>query len=223
MEMTDRAVVEKYRHITTKEYMTLNEALALSRRLAADHAGNGYDLVIGVPNGGLLPTKVVSDALGIPFRLVTVRRKGSAIKGRLSRYRWVKRLVARWYETPVLNIPLEAVMQYMSGLADSDGEDEQIHDLTAFSRILVVDDSLESGQSLRRVVEIVSRQAATGAQIDTAVLCVGQAVPEEKRLYRVDYRLCDLMQHFPWSTNNPDYDSYQQWLADHDLLRYQKI
>ncbi len=211
-------IVEKYRAITSKAYMTLDEAIVLSRQIAADHANVGIDLVIGVPNGALLPTAVVASTLDVPCRFITVRRKGSAIKQRLVRHGWLKRLVSAWYEIPILNYPLELVMQRMSRLADDAPPDDL--GLDGHARILIVDDSLETGQSLARVVEIV-REQAPAAEVSTAVIAVGRAVPEAERLARADYHIASTMQHFPWSANSPWYESYQQWLADHDLLRHQ--
>ena len=214
---SDDDIIEKYRNITTKTFMTMDEALALSRRIAEDHAGAGIDLVIGVPNGALLVADVVASSLGVPRRFITVRRKGSAIKQRLARHGWIKRLAAAWYQIPVLRFPLYLAMQRMSALAD-DAPPEDLS-LAGFSRILIVDDSLETGQSLARVLEIVRAQAPQ-AEVSSAVISVGQAVPEAQRHVHPDYFISPLMQHFPWSSNSPEYEAYQAWLAEHDLLQH---
>lgn len=214
----NQRVVDKYRLIDSKEFMTLDEAVVLAERLANDHKGTGVDLVVGVPNGGLLPSGIVAEVLGVPLELISVRRKGSAIKSRLSKYGWIKRFVSAWYAIPVVRYPLYKVMEYMSSL--SDDVPVQAGRLNGAARILVVDDSLDTGQSLERVLEIV-RSSAPQATVRTAVLCVETKIPDGWRRLDPDYYLCPRMQHFPWSVNSPEYERYLDWLRERNLYESQ--
>ena len=71
----------KFLDIDKTVYMTMEEAIALSRDLAdtIDLSGRP-DMLVGVANGALLPMKVVSDELGLSMRVVHLRRKGSRYK-----------------------------------------------------------------------------------------------------------------------------------------------
>ena len=90
----DAKVVAELRNRTKKSYLSIPEAEAVGREVARRLLSKGAnpDLVVGIANGALLMTYVVSAELGRPFEIVYVRRKGSRIKQRLVRVKQVLRV-----------------------------------------------------------------------------------------------------------------------------------
>jgi hypoxanthine phosphoribosyltransferase len=216
---TEQEVLEKYQTTDKKLYMTLDESVSLSISLARQihEKGGQFDKVIGIANGALLPTKVIADTLGLPYSFITIRRKGSSIKSRLSKYPALVKIISFWFKIPLLREPLVFLMNRFTKLSD----DQTIPDSATLDKsILLIDDSVESGQTLVKAEEVLST-GNPDIRITTAVL-VAKPIPADSAThYTPDFFLARLMQHFPWSSNNPEYDQYQEWLAENNLQKEQ--
>lgn len=155
---------------------------SLCRRLADLVRTFQPDLVVGIANGGTVVAQEIVEALGRRPRLVVVtsQRPGTQVKSRPLVARAIRSMPrrltnpARWLEvelrearhhlahrrTTVLETPLV-------------GRVASPHVLTAamrdVERVLVVDDTVDSGQTLAGVVALAQR-ANRAAEVRTAVL-----------------------------------------------------
>ena len=90
------AIISRYADADEKLFMSVDEALVLSRELAERVRQSGFrpEKIIGVANGALLPATVVAESLDLPLEMVRVRRKGSTIKKRLAKFGLVRSVVS---------------------------------------------------------------------------------------------------------------------------------
>lgn len=207
-------VVDKYSRADAKMFMTIAEAEALARELAGrlQEPPRPIDLVVGIPNGALLISKIVSEELGLPLHILRIQRKGSIVKQRLAKVPGVVRMAALWYSLPVVNYPLRWVMHRFEKLKCS----SPINDLPVPSaRAVVIDDAVESGQTLKAAKELLLQ---AGCQhVMTAVLAWSKAHENEPGHEVPDIFIGRRIQHFPWSGNSPFVKEHEEWLAVHGL------
>jgi phosphoribosylpyrophosphate synthetase len=208
---------QKYLSLEKKSFMTIEESVDLSRQLAVEveRTGRG-DLVVGLANGALLPTKVVADELGLPFEIVKVRRKGSRWKQKLVPIKRALRIpssVILW--GPFL--PLWNFIQNRSaGLETS--EESFAFDVKGKS-VVLVDDCIVTGGSLEEVKRRLLDQGA--ASVVTAVICWtdnGPGGPEGKR---PDVFLHRAIHFYPWSNNSPFLDRFEAWVKGNGMVLWE--
>lgn len=210
-------VFDRYSAIDEKLYMTLDESLALSKDLATLVQQSGFqpDKVIGIANGALLTSTIVAKDLDAPLEVVRIRRKGSRIKKRLAKYSWLRRLVSALYDNPVTRPILRILMDYFSRLDKS--EDKASDGATTPKRILVVDDAIETGQTLQKVLETYTADAE---EVRIAVISWSYAYAHKKADIKPDYLITKRIHHYPWSQNSPSLADYQAWLLDNKLQEW---
>ena len=169
MPDTTAAVLAKYRDCNEKLYMTLSEAEALSVALAEAvlAAGIRPDKVIGVANGALMPATLVAEKLQLPVEMVRIRRKGSGLKRRLSKLPFLRDAVTALYRLPLSHQVLRFVMNRFNRLEESTQEAPVSQ--PQGGTVLVVDDAIETGQTLQRIIENQQRQNP-GAKVVNAVI-----------------------------------------------------
>jgi hypoxanthine phosphoribosyltransferase len=211
------AIVKKYTESDKKLYMPMSEAIALSHELARRVTEKGIcpDRIIGIANGALVVTQIIAADLDIPFDVITIRRKGSAVKSKLSHYTILIKLVSTWYKVPILNLPLVWAMKMMYGFK----HDPSWIDATKCRgrHILLVDDATNSGKTLRRAECFLTDNGCT--QVTTAVISISKYAYSKKGVvpYIPDIYIAKRVHHFPWSVNNPDYPRCKTWLKQHGL------
>jgi len=215
----DTKVAAELERLTKKRYLSIAEAEAVGREVARRLKARNADLVVGIANGALLMTKVVSTELGRPFEIVNVRRKGSRIKRRLVQvkqalrlqyltrgpmalfWRVFERAFYKWWPTE-----LEAASNELP--FDVRGKD-----------ILLVDDCIVTGASVRFVHD---RLLAAGAkQVTIGAICLSDDSPLQPGDSGFPAVFINRLVHFyPWSANHPDYDRYLLWLSNHNLKQW---
>lgn len=237
----ERAVVEKYATVDDKLYMTVEEAVTLSRELAARvrTLEPAPALVVGVANGAFLPATVVARELGVPLEMIRIQQRGSIWKERLTRIPGVRPFFAFWFRIPGVRAPLAWAMGRLASLAEpshheTDALEKAVAEGAAAEgaaaegraaeppaadrpdapRVVLVDDAVASGQTLQLATRLIREHM--GADVVTAVLAFSE-YREETTLQRPDLFIGRRLQHYPWSHNSPHYGRYQQWLAEHDL------
>jgi hypoxanthine phosphoribosyltransferase len=161
--------------------VTRAEVGALCTELADQVRGFDPDLVVGIATGGADIAQALAEALGgTRLTIVKSQRPGTRIKqGRL-----VSRAIAslperfanlaRWAEVEYREARYYLEMRrHGVDRADLVGRIERLETLaeevSGAKRVLVVDDTLDSGQTLRGVVQAV-RAANPGAEIRSAVI-----------------------------------------------------
>jgi len=210
------AIVNKYAEIDEKMFMSMDEAIELSHEIARRISMNGVEphAIVGIANGALLPTKIIATDLNLPFEMITIRRKGSAVKSRLSRYKTVVKLASIWYRTPFLRYPLVWILKIMR-YGFKSAPTLMLTNCYQGKHILLVDDATDSGKTLRRAEQMLSNRQCR--QITTAVLSVAKENKNSADFYIPDYYISQRMQRFPWSINNPAFPEYQKWLKQNVL------
>ncbi|MDO6461355.1 phosphoribosyltransferase [Granulosicoccaceae sp. 1_MG-2023] len=214
------AALGKYRTLNEKSFMSMAEAEALSAALAdaVTAAGIRPDKIIGVANGALMPATLVAERLGMPVEMVRIRRKGSAIKRRLSKLPGLRALVTTLYRIPGTHQLLRFVMNRFNRLEEAD-LDAVLPDKTG-TTVLVVDDAIETGQTLKRILDLQQEQNP-GARIVNAVISWSIGYREKGQcVVTPDVYLCDRIHHYPWSQNSPEFTDYQQWLGARGLQEW---
>jgi hypoxanthine phosphoribosyltransferase len=197
----------KYERATEKGFMTMAEATDLSRDLAIKvrRADVASDLVVGIANGASMPARIVSDELEQPLEIVFVRRQGSRIKRRLLVVKDFLRIPPQlilW--GPFL--PLWRFFQNRTSKLEG-GEGSLGFDVTG-KRVLLVDDCVVTGNSLRHVRD---RLLGAGASaVTTAVICWCKY--DTTSVMEPEFHLHTQIQVYPWSNNSPWYRDFLEWL-----------
>jgi len=94
-------------------------------------------------------------------------------------------------------------------------DDKRLRDKT----VVLIDDCIESGNTLRAARSILSNQGASRVYI--AVISWSQKrVSTEEEIITPDLSLCRRILHYPWSSNSPFFDDFTQWLRDHGLDKW---
>ncbi len=206
------AAYAKYRSASQKTFMSMSEAEDLSRDLGAEilAADRRPDLVVGLANGALLPTKIVSDTLQVPFEIVHLRRQGSRYKQALLAVKDKLRIPTRLLTLP----PLMVVWRYLQARTSNLEHSDDAFGFDVRGRhVVVVDDAVHTGKSARYVQEQLIRHGAT---VTIAVLCWYQGVGDsgdwapEIYLHRKD-------QYYPWSGNSPYFKEFLGWVPANGL------
>ena len=207
---------EKYLGLTTNHsvVMSLPEAEELSRHLAQTimASGDRPDLIVGIANGALLPTKVVSDTLGLPFRIVRVRRQGSRYKQIVVRIKNALRLKARWLSWgPMMYFRRRFEKRFNKLEAGSNTFDFDVRGLS----VALIDDCTETGKSVRYVADELKKQGASRVTINVLCWYAGAAgvIPGGQP----DVYLHKYIQVYPWAADHPDLKGYMKWLEAHGL------
>ncbi len=203
----------KFLTLDQKTFMTVAEAEDLSRDLAAEILATGQcpDLVFGLANGALLPTKIVADTLGTPFKIGHVRRKGSRYKQILLDIKDRLRIPTRLIMIPPLMFLWRFLQERTSDLAQTgDAFDVDVRG----QYVVVVDDAIQTGKSARYVKDQLIKQGATTVRI--AVICWYKGIGDSGE-WGPDIFLHRKDQYYPWSSNSIYLKEFYAWLPANGL------
>jgi hypoxanthine phosphoribosyltransferase len=168
-------------HRPAVKRVTHGELQAMCARLADRIRPFEPDLVVGIATGGADVAEAIAASLGgTPVAIVKSQRPGTLIKQSRPVSRVLSSLperlanFARWFEVEYREVAYYLrVRRHGEDRSDPQNrivEPELLADAVArAARVLVVDDTLDSGQTLRGVVDAV-REANPGAQVRTAVI-----------------------------------------------------
>jgi hypoxanthine phosphoribosyltransferase len=204
MQQTYETANEKYQAIKAHwaATMSLSEAEELSHEMARmiAKAGQKPDLIVGLANGALLPTKVA------------VRRQGSRYKQRLLAIKNALHIPTGWITWGPMMLFWKAFQNRTSKLET--GADTFDFDVRGKS-IALIDDCIVTGSSVRHVTDMLKKQGASEVTINALCWCEGEAgdTPEG----RPDVFLHRHIQLYPWSANHPALKDYLQWLKRNQL------
>lgn len=196
------------------KHITVEESEQLARDLAHIVRANAIatDLVVGIANGAVLPTKVVAELLCLPWYMVKVRRKGSRYKQRLLVIKEKLRIpssIILWGPFRALWVVIQNRTKSLEHSEESFGFDVKN------KRVLLIDDCLETGASIDYVRRRL--QAAGAASVQTAVYCWVQMTSVASPEKAPDLFLHRQIQFYPWSNNSRHLQAFQQWLVRHQL------
>ncbi len=209
-----QTVLDKYSRADDKLFMTLDEAIELSEYLAEMVKNSDFEAekVIGVANGALLPSSIVAAALDKPLEIVRIRRKGSKIKKRLARFGFIRAFVSALYDNKFTRPVLRIVMDYFSALDETDQSVAKAQETS--KKILIVDDAIETGQTLQKIIE---QNSADGSEIQIAVISWSVDYKNKKAKINPEFVISKRIHHYPWSQNSPYLQDYATWLGSRGL------
>jgi hypoxanthine phosphoribosyltransferase len=202
----------KFRDIDHTVYMTMGEAVALSRDLAdVINTSDRPDLLVGVANGALLPMKIAAEELGIRFQVIHLRRKGSRYKQKLYAIKEGLGIPTSLLTTR----PMRAIQTWFEKRTPSL---EEASDAFAFDvvgkDIMIIDDAIQTGRTARHLKDRLLAKGAATARI--AVICWYRGV-DDSGDWSPDLYLTRQHQWYPWSNHSPYFREFLSWLADNGL------
>jgi adenine/guanine phosphoribosyltransferase-like PRPP-binding protein len=205
-------VVKKYSEIDHKTFMTIDEAVDLSNELAkrVSETGIQFEEVVGIANGAHLPAFIIANRLGLPYQMLTIRRKWSVVNNYLAKFSFIVRFFSCWYSIPVLNYPLIKVITRMNSLTNSNQLEKEDR-FKGRKNILIVDDALQFGNTIKATKKIITNNNEE-CDILVAVISWALLIQNEEQVEVPDIYISRKIQHFPWSVNSPYYKEYQYWL-----------
>ncbi len=207
--MKEATILLKFANTREKLFMSVNEAIVLSQEIVRriSTLPNRPKIIICIGGGAILMSKVVSSSLGIPMKTIWIQRKGTIIKEKLSIIPGLNALISQWHQIPVLNIPLKYMMNKFSYLSTAS---QQLTPEVQGRYVLILDDAIETGQTLIRATKIVHTSKARS--IKTAALAWSDRsdLNQEDRI-QPDIFIGGRVQHFPWSKNSPYRLDYEKW------------
>ena len=213
-------VIDKYRSTNDKLFMSLEESVLICTSLAHTVRQSGWrvDAVVGIANGALLPTHVIAEALECDYEYIRIRRRASTIKRRLGRILGVRTLFSWLYSIRPIARLLRWVIEPFNTL-EHDTAPPSNTEASDIGHILLVDDAIDSGQSIAAGIELLKARGA--CEIRTAVISWSDAYDSATQ-YGVtpEYFFNRRVQHYPWSENNPAWANYRDWLQQHNLQEW---
>ncbi len=218
---SEKEIFEKYKLIDDKLFMSIHDAEVLSKGLAEMVMAEGIkvDKVIGIANGAILPATVIAEYMSLPLEMERIRREGSGMKRKLARVPFLLELISVMYKLPVSRDLLRFVMNKFNRLEENDNK-QQSGDQEELT-VLVVDDAVETGQTLKRIMEMQLEQNSA-VKIYTAVISWSVAYKNPvPGAVEPDFFISKRIQHYPWSQNSNHFTDYQKWLKDRGLQEWE--
>jgi hypoxanthine phosphoribosyltransferase len=202
--------------LATGAHLGVGACVARSRDLAQRVKDSGFqpDLVVGIREGGILPARVLADALATKVVIISVRRRASSVK-----HLPLVRLIGRHFGSRLVKFPL--VRRFLNALNRVPGRSvaaaAQGPSIAAGMRVLLVYDFSCSDETFVAAAAWLREAGAEAELIRTAALI---AAPDPARgpPFYPSYMLASVpWVFFPWSSNSPHYGEYLQWKATHAL------
>lgn len=203
----------KYRALDQKVFMSMHEAEGLSHDLAIEIlAVEKPDLLVGIANGALLPTKVVADHIGVPFKMVRMRRRGSRYKQQAFNVLHALRIPTSIFRMRWLSYLVRHAMERYDDLEQA----ENAFDFSVKGQcVVLVDDAIFGGTSARHVRGQLIKNGAT--RVTIAVLCWYKGKGDSGN-WSPDIYLTRQDHYYPWSYSSPHLNHYSAWLSANDLV-----
>jgi hypoxanthine phosphoribosyltransferase len=184
--------------------MSFQEAIDNSQQLAEEIEKHNFSptAVVGIATGGLLPAKVVSNHLGCALIVISMARPLTSAKGWLGLSRLphgIKQMLRR------LEMAL-GLYRFMKNR-----EISEVSGDVKPGRYVIVDDSLDTGNTMRVALEFL-RDTANVPRSDVLLASITQifddaSPPADVCLYRrTNFE-------FPWSQDSPEYAKFVSYCA----------
>lgn len=159
------------------------------------------DLIVYIARAGYILAQPMADTYGIPLLGIGAVRSGNSLK------EFVGPLLAC---VPSFVRRTLAVIELKSGLHKRNTErNVSFHqkikslDCLSFNKILIVDDAVDTGYTMRKVFDM-TKEAFPNAQVRTA--CMNESCEEAEKVFRVDYVLMRGMSvKTPFSKDSKEY------------------
>jgi adenine/guanine phosphoribosyltransferase-like PRPP-binding protein len=216
----DAEVTTAFSNRRNKGYVSIAEAESLGREIArrALSFSSKPDLVVGIANGALLITWVVSDELELPFEIVDVRRKGTRLKRRLVQIKEALRIPS----AVVTSGPMATFWRlfehtfYKFWPTQLEAATNELSFDVQGKNILLLDDCIVTGASVKFVYGQLVKAGARAVTV--GVICIsGDSPLRESDVGFPAMHISRLVHFYPWSVNHPDHDKYQRWLTLRNL------
>lgn len=192
--------------------VTLREAEDYSAALAElIGRGRAPDLIVGLANGALLPTAIVSEKLGTPYVMLKIRRRGSRYKQRLAGLAealHIPRAILAW--GPLLNFWRRLLERF----SDLESPGDAVMDVRG-KTVVVVDDCIWTGASILHVLELLRQAGAR--HVSVFVISWVENENPVSRDFVPDGYINRAFECYPWAANSPFQNDFRQWVAQRGL------
>ena len=186
--------------------MNLKEALENSVTLAEQIANKGFEptAVIGIATGGLVPSHVVSQQLDCPLVILKMARPMTGVKTKLGLGR---------LPTPVKHFlrRLEMSLGLYRILRKRDVQ--LIHGEVKRGRYVIVDDSLDTGNTMRVAMEYL--QESAGIQPSDFMLASLTQIFSDAEPAADVCIFQNTNFEFPWSQDSPEHSLFLDYCREH--------
>lgn len=161
------------------------------------------EMVIYVAKAGYLIGKVMSDVFEIPLIGISAVRKGNGLKNEL---RPIIKLIPNWLRYFIINLELKSnIHKKKSERNVSFMSDLSMYDCLLIKHIVIVDDSVDTGYSIKAVKEVVENQFPNAA-VKVASLNVWDKSME---VINIDFALYrNTIIKAPMSKDSKEYDKF---------------
>ena len=167
------------------------------------------DLIIYLARGSYLIGKSMVKVLKVPLIAVGAQRKGNELKELVAPVlsllpRWLCNLLRRWeLKSNVHGVQVERHIEFL--------DDISLIGIATIKKVLIVDDSADTGSSMLAVRNLVGSQFPN-SEIRTAVLNV---MSQSKNAIKIDYSLYeDAMLRTPMSKDSKEYSKFLEYIRD---------
>ena len=197
-----------YVNLSIKELQ--NESLKLARQIDQSFKP---DIVIYIAKGGYLIGKIIADFFNVPCVGIHAERKGNSVKDILAP---LLRLFPKWLTKLLRQIELKSGVHKVvkERRVFFDIIDIKAVDMKGRKNILIVDDSVDTGYSMKNVLENIKLTFRGKVYVKTAAINVWS---KSFSVFRVDfYRYKDTIIETPMSKDSKDYPA----LLESDTKRH---
>lgn len=162
-------------------------------------------LVLGVKEGGIILAKKVyqffadKKSLQVDLNFVTCQRPSTKVKKKNKRTEQLMKSIFQYTPRIVLNQLRVIEHQLLSGKKQNPTREmssEENINYSAYSKIMIVDDAVDSGYSLKHIIEFINQQVDQTTEIATLAVVVTQKEPVVKPNF---YLYKEVLIRFPWS------------------------
>lgn len=172
------------------------ESLTLSRKLGNLVRGDySPEIIVGIAEGGLVPSIEVAREIGINWKSLTVKR-GMDLREKYETSSKFGKLFLKVYQE-YLFMTLSPVVK--------EGENLSYEGL----RVLAVDDTVHTGKTLRLVKKVLLSNGAREVRF-ASINYLSTAVP--------DYFIKKERLKFPWSKDSLQYEMFEEYVRNNTLI-----
>ncbi len=182
------------------EYITISQVKKISKEIIESKDVSNFDpqSVVYIESAGRLIGRTISDYANLPLYSIQTVRSGSAIKEKIKIiFNFLPWQISHLLRKIELSTSLHKFSQREINVEGKLPEDKK-------TRILLVDDAIDSGNSMKSVYEFLIKLGYEN--IYTAVITTTSSNP----IFKADYSHFNKLLTFPWSIGSKEYYKYQK-------------
>jgi len=188
------------------KYLTINEILAICKDVSASDRIRSFDpeVILYIKEAGWLIGTTLSQVLNLPLYGIKTSRIGNNTKQRFENFfgylPWQFSHLLRVIE---MKLPIHKTLSKRDIIID-----RNFLQLKFDTRILLVDDAIDSGVSFSSVVSFLRGKGYKN------ILSFVITTTSDKPIYSADISYLKEIITFPWSIGSPEYKKYKEYIKN---------